>query len=203
MKSWIRATVLYPEWLQRLQAELDEVVGLHRVPEFKTFLVYPPSGRPSRRRCDGVPSFQAAINRGQSQFSDPETYNPSRWLEPESQNYKEPRENILNLKRDTAFGWGRRICPGLETAQSSLSIMVATIAWAADIAKAKDSNGRDIDVAAIDTENDSLSFLTDFPLSMQVRDDKRLQLFKRRLASRRFLVSQTWSPSTSDVGERG
>ncbi|EXJ70561.1 uncharacterized protein A1O5_06631 [Cladophialophora psammophila CBS 110553] len=34
MKSWIRAMVLYPEWLQRLQAELDEVVGTDRVPEF-------------------------------------------------------------------------------------------------------------------------------------------------------------------------
>ena len=72
---------------------------------------------------------QWAVKREVALYPDPETFNPGRWLDPEYPTYKPPLQQFPNLKRDNAFGWGRRVCVGLETAERSLGIMVATIVW--------------------------------------------------------------------------
>jgi hypothetical protein len=51
-----------------------------------------------------------------------------------------------NLQGYSAFGFGRRICPGLNIAERSLNILTARIAWACNISKKIDANGTEIDV---------------------------------------------------------
>lgn len=44
------------------------------------------------------------------------------------------------------FGAGRRICPGMHVAEGTLMLSIARILWAFSIAKAKDSQGKEIEV---------------------------------------------------------
>ena len=46
----------------------------------------------------------------------------------------------------SAFGWGRRICPGLHLGSASVQLNIARILWGFNVEPAKDSNGKDIDV---------------------------------------------------------
>jgi cytochrome P450 len=46
----------------------------------------------------------------------------------------------------SAFGWGRRICPGMHLGSASVSINIARMLWAFDVKPAKTSSGDDIDV---------------------------------------------------------
>lgn len=86
------------------------------------------------------------MTRDEEEYPDSETFNPDRWLSPEFPTYREPLTQFPNLKRYPAFGYGRRICPGLEAAENSLFIEIATVAWACNISVKKDSNGIDIPV---------------------------------------------------------
>ncbi|QRV89147.1 cytochrome P450 family protein [Ceratobasidium sp. AG-Ba] len=67
-------------------------------------------------------------------YTEPERFNPERYLvdnpPPEPENY--------------AFGFGRRICPGLHIAQQSMWITISNTLLNFNIGKVKDENGREI-----------------------------------------------------------
>jgi cytochrome P450 len=68
-------------------------------------------------------------------YPSPETFNPSRFLTASGQ---------LNPKvkdPNSAFGFGRRLCPGRELAFDSMSINIASILATFDILPAVDENG--------------------------------------------------------------
>ena len=46
----------------------------------------------------------------------------------------------------SAFGWGRRVCPGMHLGSASVSINIARILWAFNVRAAKNQKGEDIDV---------------------------------------------------------
>lgn len=46
----------------------------------------------------------------------------------------------------SAFGWGRRICPGMHLGSASLMINIARMLWGFDLGPQQDSDGKDIDV---------------------------------------------------------
>ncbi len=79
-----------------------------------------------------------AIHRDPSLYPNPETFDPSRWLEPSFPTYREPLTIYPNLQSFSAFGFGRRICPGMHIAERSLYIMCARILWAAEVWKTED-----------------------------------------------------------------
>ena len=66
-------------------------------------------------------------------FDDPETFNPQRYIDNPS------------LPCHT-FGFGRRICPGRRMAEATFFLKLATVAWAVDVEKRKDSNGKEIEI---------------------------------------------------------
>lgn len=84
---------------------------------------------------------QWSIHRQPSLYPDPDAFRPERWLEPSYPTYKEPLSTYPNLQNFSAFGFGRRICPGMHVAERSLYILVARIAWAADIGPVSDAEG--------------------------------------------------------------
>ncbi|KAH8116168.1 cytochrome P450 [Phellopilus nigrolimitatus] len=163
--SFILAMALYPGVQARGQAEIDAVVGTRRLPTFsdrnelrfvnaivKEILRWNPAvplGLPHQVvQNDVYRDYSIAkgtivwaniwsILHDDKMFPEPLEFRPERFL------------GVLdNLERDRttdpsilAFGFGRRICPGMHLAENSIFIAVATMLSVFDISKSKDSNG--------------------------------------------------------------
>jgi hypothetical protein len=77
------------------------------------------------------------VHLNEANFPEPHEFRPQRFLE--------PREYPGNFGH-SAFGWGRRICPGMHLGGASVAINVARILWAFDVKPAVDTTGKKIDV---------------------------------------------------------
>ena len=161
MMSFMLAMVLHPDKYDKLKSELDSVCG-SRIPTFddlpnvpymracvKETLRWRPvtaGGVPHKLTAKSdiyngyyipkdslIHGNQWAIHRDAALYPDPETFLPERWLDSKYPTYKEPLSQYPNLQNFSAFGFGRRICPGLNIAERSLYIQVSMIAWACDI----------------------------------------------------------------------
>ncbi|OLN85669.1 O-methylsterigmatocystin oxidoreductase 3 [Colletotrichum chlorophyti] len=171
LSSFVLCMVRNPGWFERLQKEVDAVVGSDRLPTFtdmpqlplvracvkETLRYYPitAGGFPHRLTEDDtyngyflkkgtvVHAVQWAIQRDPELYPDPETFNPERWLNPKYPTYREPLTVYPNLQQFSAFGHGRRICQGINIAERSLNLKVALLAWGCTISQAKDAHGND------------------------------------------------------------
>lgn len=178
MMSYCLAMCLHPEWQAKMQAEVDRVVddrmpGFEDIPQLPTVravvkevLRWRPvtaGGVPHKLIKDDVyngyffasgtvfHANQWAIHRDPELYPDPENFHPERWLSPEfPTTYKEPLTKFPNLQNYTCFGFGRRICPGQNIAERSLTILTARLAWAVSMHKKKDAEGRELPVPLYD-----------------------------------------------------
>jgi cytochrome P450 len=91
-----------------------------------------------------VHPVQWSIHREEARYPDPDSFRPERWLESGWPTYKEPLEQFPNLQNYSSFGFGRRICPGLNIAERSLYIGIAMIAWGCEISQKIGSDGKAI-----------------------------------------------------------
>ncbi|KAJ7600409.1 cytochrome P450 [Mycena floridula] len=148
MEIFLLAMVLHPECQRLCQEELDRVVGTDRLPEcedrgslpylecvLQETLRWNPIvvlGVPHRSMEDDVykgmfipkgseviPNIYA-MTHDKSRYSDPESFNPSRFM-PTSEGGGGETFFPVN------FGWGRRVCPGRFLAENSIWISMATI----------------------------------------------------------------------------
>ncbi|KAK1074070.1 hypothetical protein LTR74_001317 [Friedmanniomyces endolithicus] len=87
---------------------------------------------------------QWSIHREAKLYPEPDEFRPERWLEPGWPTYREPLTKFPNLQNYSAFGFGRRICPGLNIAERSLYILVSRVAWSCEISYQKTAAGYDI-----------------------------------------------------------
>ncbi|THU82832.1 cytochrome P450 [Dendrothele bispora CBS 962.96] len=150
---------LYPDVQKKAQAEMDPVVGKGRLPTFedrdhlpylealtKEVMRYHPAvpnGLPHATTVDDIhdgyfiPKSSIVfsniwkMSRDPEVYSDPETFNPGRFLG--SNPEPDPREIV--------FGFGRRICPGRFLAEISLYITLAMCTATLDIS-AKIEDGK-------------------------------------------------------------
>ncbi|THH22507.1 hypothetical protein EUX98_g8187 [Antrodiella citrinella] len=166
----ILAMVLHPHVMYKAQAEIDAVVGRHRLPNAgdrdklpylraitrEAFRWRPigPLGVPHyvnqddeyqgyHLPKDSIVFFnQWAMCSDIEVYGDPENFRPERFLDE-----TETEENLpINTHGEghTSFGYGRRKCLGQSVANNTLMINLATMLWAFDIVKAKDANGNEI-----------------------------------------------------------
>jgi hypothetical protein len=148
MQVFILACCCYPEFIKTAQKELDEVVGGERLPTFEDLDRLPyiqavieenfrwrhivPAGVPHATSQDDyykgyyipkgstiVPMF-IAMRNDKKQFDSPEHFRPERWL---------GKQQVTSN-----WGYGRRVCPGRFIARNSLSIGIARLLWAFNIA---------------------------------------------------------------------
>ena len=82
------------------------------------------------------------------------------------------------MKRFSAFGFGRRICPGLESAENAMFIQIASLAWACNIMYKKDGNGNNIPVPWYDYTDGANSAPNLFMFDLKPRSEERLQLMR-------------------------
>lgn len=207
MMSWVLCMVLHPDEYKKLQDEVDSVVDSNRLPDFEDLprlprvrAVVKETLRWRPVSAGGLPHFstkddvyegmfipagtnihpnQWAIHRDPSLYPEPETFQPSRWLEPGYPTYREPLTQYPNITNYSAFGFGRRICPGQHIAERSLNILVARIAWACDIAKKVGPDGREIDVPLYDYVSGFNVQPKPFAFDLRVRSQKRWDVVQR------------------------
>ena len=80
-----------------------------------------------------------AISRDPEMYPDPEEFNPDRWLNPIYPTYKAPLSAYPTIINHHQFGYGRRICQGMELVNAELITACASIAWSLDLTKVGDA----------------------------------------------------------------
>ncbi|KAJ9626858.1 hypothetical protein H2204_009874 [Knufia peltigerae] len=191
------AMLLYPEAMEKGQAEVDALCGDDRMPSFedkerlpyvdailKEVLRWRPvsaGGIPHAVTQDDeymgyrIPAGATvignhwAIHLDEDVYDDPLEFKPDRWIE----------NPDLPL---APFGFGRRICTGQHIAKNSLFINIARMLWAFDIGhKYRVVNGRKqrIEVDPYAFTQGFNSRPQKFEASFQVRSSKRADVVKQ------------------------
>ncbi|KAI0064833.1 cytochrome P450 [Artomyces pyxidatus] len=165
--SFFLALVLYPSVQERAQAEVDRVTKGKRLPDYddrprlpyidaicKEILrwrMVTPLGLPHASTEDDVydgyfiPKGSLIIANAWTILHDPElypdphTFKPERFLTEDGQ----VKEDII---LSSAFGFGKRICPGRHLVDSTLFIVVAFVLSTFNVGNATDAQGRAIPV---------------------------------------------------------
>ncbi|CAE6438831.1 unnamed protein product [Rhizoctonia solani] len=134
--SFVAAMVLNPHSQVKAQQELDAVVGPAVLPSMsdKDRLPYLSNLIEEVLRLYPVVPLGNlwAIGRDPRHYENPEVFNPDRYLDPD-------------VPRAPAFGWGRRKCPGIHFAETSMFITTALLLSVFTFSKRKDNRGKEIE----------------------------------------------------------
>lgn len=211
MQSFCLAMWHYPEWQRKIQVEIDQFIGPHRLPSFEDWPNLPtvraamketlrwrpvvPGGIPHRATKDDkyngyfipkgavVHALQYAMFKDESLYPNAEEFNPGRWLDPKYPTYQEPLTQYPNLKRFPAFGFGRRICPGVGLAERSLFIEISTLLWACCVERKLDARGEIIPVPWREEKPGQNTGPYRFDFTLRVRDEDKMHLLSEAAAA--------------------
>ncbi|TFK32637.1 cytochrome P450 monooxygenase [Crucibulum laeve] len=165
ISAFFLAMILYPDIQRKAQLEIDQVVGYHRLPtledrdqlpylnavhkEVLRWHVVGPMGIPHCSTTDDeyegylIPKGSLVmgnawqISQDESHYSTPASFMPERFLSDDG--------HIPELDpRRYVFGFGRRRCPGIELADTSVFIAMAMSLSVFVLGKAKDQDGFEI-----------------------------------------------------------
>ncbi|KAF7299260.1 O-methylsterigmatocystin oxidoreductase [Mycena indigotica] len=89
---------------------------------------------------DGDNTLFRAMCHDESIYPEPDKFKPERFLSDNGKVTSDPRMNIM------AFGHGRRVCVGQHLADDSVWASIVSILSVFNIAKARDSSGKEIDI---------------------------------------------------------
>ncbi|KAI0673216.1 cytochrome P450 [Trametes maxima] len=196
--SFILAMALFPDVQAKAREELDRVVGPCRLPTFEDQENLPYIGAVLRevlRWCPIVPLLiphrltaddvyenyfiekgslvmvnMWAILHDDSRYPGPSAFNPDRFLKDGI-----PDPNVFD-PAEVAFGFGRRICPGLAMAQDGMWMIIASVLSCFEIGEAKTADGRRIEMS----EAFSSTFVCEpkpFKCDIRPRSTSHLALF--------------------------
>ncbi|KAI5865315.1 cytochrome P450 [Durotheca rogersii] len=198
--SFLLACVRFgPRFIPQAQAELDRVVGRDRLPTFEDLPLMPYvkavasetlrwrpiavlGGTPHASTADDVykgmfiPKGSTiiaplwSIHLNESDFPEPHEFRPERFTEP---------RQYPGTFGHSAFGWGRRICPGMHLGSASVELNIARILWGFDVAPAKDASGKDVDVDIFAFSDGFNSSPLPFECSITPRSQQHVRVVER------------------------
>jgi len=205
--TFFLAMTLYPDVQKKAQAKIDRVTGGNRLPEFEDRDQMPytcallkevlrwrpvaPIGVPHRLIRDDVydgyflkegtsviPNIWA-MNNNEAVYPQPTRFMPERFLEADG-----VTPVVIPYAKDFgshAFGFGRRICPGLHIADASLFITIATTLAVLDIKKDVDANGVEIDFVP-ETISGIVTHIKPWPCRITARSDAMATLVRQSVS---------------------
>ncbi|THH07896.1 hypothetical protein EW146_g9173 [Bondarzewia mesenterica] len=196
LSTMFLALARFPEAQKRAQAEIDAIVGRGRLPDYDDREKMPyiealcqellrwrlasPMGTVRTSMEDDVydgyfiPKGSYILANAWAMLHDPTTYpdpdafKPERFLNADGKFVEDP---ILA----SHFGFGRRICPGRHLALATLWITVTSVLAVFNVTKAKDENGKEVDVGA-DYSDSLVSFPLPFKCAIVPRDARSMEL---------------------------
>ncbi|CAE6505303.1 unnamed protein product [Rhizoctonia solani] len=188
---FILAMVLNQDVFAKVQGEVDTVIGHDRLPEMSDRESLPyvecvikevlrwqpvvPLGIPhaviedDEYRGWSIPKGSTvmgniwAISYDEAVYHEPERFNPDRFLDP-------------RVPAAPAFGFGRRSCPGVHLAESTLFITITSLLALFDIRAAKDENGKEIVPEIKMKANALVSYPADFKCLITPRSEKAVRI---------------------------
>ncbi|EJD48900.1 cytochrome P450, partial [Auricularia subglabra TFB-10046 SS5] len=156
LQTLVLALISYPDVQRKAQEEIDRVVGRDRAPTLDDFVNVPyiqaiskelhrwrpvaplciPHGALSDERYKGylIPKDSTIFINNWGIFHDENLFENAEAFEPERfvKNEFGVRDGVdtKDLRENLAFGYGRRICPGIHLAKNSIAINVMRLIWA-------------------------------------------------------------------------
>ncbi|KAJ3824541.1 cytochrome P450 [Lentinula raphanica] len=190
------AMVRHPEVLRKAQAEIDAVVGNDRLPAFsdREHLPYlnafltealrwnsvAPTGVPHRSMEDDIiggyfiPKGSIIIANLWNMLNDPAVYPEPFKFDPE-RHIASPGKPAQKDPRNACFGFGRRICVGMQLAEASLWMFIAMTLAVFDISPALDEQGKPI-IPEHENTTGTISHPKPFQCTIRPRSEKALSL---------------------------
>ncbi|KAG7427571.1 Multifunctional cytochrome P450 monooxygenase [Fusarium oxysporum f. sp. raphani] len=199
LASFLLACVKFgPQFIPKAQEELDRVVGSDRLPTFDDLpkleyvraiasetLRWRPvavlGGTPHASTADHVykgmfipkgstiiaPLWTLHLN--EADFPEPHEFRPERFME---------KREYPGTLGHSAFGWGRRICPGMHLGAASVTLNIARILWGFEVNPEKDEKGRDVDADIFAYSEGFNSSPLPFPCSITPRSVKHAEVIE-------------------------
>ncbi|KAJ3755986.1 cytochrome P450 [Lentinula raphanica] len=190
------AMVHFLEVLRKAQAEIDAVVGNDRLPAFsdREHLPYlnafltealrwnsvAPTGVPHRSMEDDIiggyfiPKGSIIIANLWNMLNDPAVYPEPFKFDPE-RHIASPGKPAQKDPRHACFGFGRRICVGMQLAEASLWMFIAMTLAVFDISPALDEQGKPI-IPEHENTTGTISHPKPFQCTIRPRSEKALSL---------------------------
>lgn len=121
-----------------------------------------------------VHPMEWAHTRDENIYPNPELFNPDRYLNPKYPTYKEPLTKFPNVINHHLFGYGRRICMGMEVVDTEMVVGCGVLAWATNISKKKDTKlGIDVPVHWNSFTDLLITRPEPFVFNIEARNEKR------------------------------
>ncbi|KAI1057393.1 hypothetical protein LB507_011541 [Fusarium sp. FIESC RH6] len=200
LASFLLACVKFgPQFIPKAREELDRVVGSDRLPTFEDLpkldyvraiayetLRWRPvavlGGTPHASTADYVykgmfipkgstiiaPLWTLHLN--EADFPQPHEFRPERFLE---------KRDYPGTLGHSAFGWGRRVCPGMHLGAASVTLNIARILWGFDLKPEKDEKGQDIEVDIFAYSEGFNSSPLPFPCSITPRSERHTEVIEK------------------------
>lgn len=122
-----------------------------------------------------------AMHNCAERFDDPETFKPDRYLN-HTMSMAESVAQGDPFKRDHfAFGAGRRVCPGIQTAEQDIFIALSRLIWAFEFTLPPGVENVDVDFCSDTFIGEGIKIPGRFPLVITPRSERRAQTIEREI----------------------
>ncbi|KAG9105986.1 hypothetical protein FRC07_009034 [Ceratobasidium sp. 392] len=130
-----------------------------------------------------------AIHSNPQRFSEPEKFNPERFLDHAMSMAESLAQGDPNMEADGQRSIiGRRVCPGIQTAEQDVFIALSRLLWAFEFAAPP---GVEVDVDPFDAfVGESVRTPAEFPLIITPRSERRVQTIEREMTVAKETFSQ-------------
>ncbi|OAL30296.1 hypothetical protein AYO20_08774 [Fonsecaea nubica] len=192
---------------KKARAQLDDVVGTDRLPQVSDLANLPyirqvmkevvrwmpttvagaiPHAARNQDEIDGYIIPQGATivlavwaaNNDPTLFPQPRVFDPSR-QDPGLSMGEAALASDVRDRDHWTFGAGRRICPGIHVAEGTMMLSMARILWGFEISRARDGNGREIEVAPDELTQSIAARPLPFKCDIRVRSDKHADIVRK------------------------
>jgi len=218
LQNIMYALTLYPDVQSRVQQELDDVVGITRAPTFddlpqlkyllafidecNRFRPVGPLGLPHEMTkdeiVDGYLYPKGAVlfvniwgmGRDERYFDQPEEFSPERFI----RNPFGIKDGVIDdpaRRPNMQFGGGKRVCPGIAFAKSSLELNVANLAWAFRFTPTIDgATGVEL-TPSLDNYSDGVTATPKpFPITIHLRYSSQKEIITRQMVEVQSILNR-------------